>query len=263
MATCLQIRPGVMLANLTDTGCVREGNEDYYGYWEPETDEEFRRKGRLAIVADGMGGHNGGQEASHLAVDTVRQVYQQSDDDDRQHVLLNAMHAAHERIRQFALEHGLQGMGTTCIAISLSNGYLHYVHVGDSRLYLIRDGVITRMTRDHSYVARLVETGMLSPDDAEKHPDRNVLMAALGADGPLEIECPETPLLLADGDLFLLCTDGLWNLVNDRDLLSVVSGSSPSAACQRLVEMARERGAPDNITLQILKVGNNRNHSHP
>src|ERR1700691_1899868 len=251
MTTCLQIRPGVTLANLTDTGCVRASNEDYYGYWEPETDEEFRRKGRLAIVADGMGGHSGGQDASHLAVDTVRQVYQRSDDDDRQHALLDGMHAAHERIRQYALEHGLEGMGTTCIAISLTHGYLHYVHVGDSRLYLIRGGILTRLTRDHCYVARLVETGMLSPDDAEKHLDRNVLMAALGVDGPLEIECSETPLLLADGDLFVLCTDGLWNLVNDRELLNVVTEYSPSDACQRLVQMARERGAPDNVTLQI------------
>src|SRR5580700_381113 len=183
MTTCLRIRSGVVLANLTDVGCERENNEDYYGYWEPESEEEFCIKGRLAIVADGMGGHNGGEEASRLAVDTVREVYQNSADVDPQHALLAGLQAAHERIRQYARDFNLQGMGTTCTAIALTKAFLHYTHVGDSRLYLIRDGVVIRMTRDHCYVTRLVEAGALSVQDAETHPDRHVLTGALGAEG--------------------------------------------------------------------------------
>lgn len=251
----MRIRPGVALANLTDTGCVREKNEDYYGYWEPENDETYFRKGRLAIVADGMGGHYGGEEASRLAVDTVREVYQQSDDDP-QHALIGGLQAANQRIRRYAQEHDMEGMGTTCIAVSLTRDYLHYAHVGDSRLYLIRDGGITRMTRDHCYVTSLVEAGLVSAADAETHPDRHVLTGALGADDPLEIECPETPVALLRGDVLILCTDGLWNLVSDQELVKVVTRYPPTEACKSLVQMAKQRGAPDNVTLQILKVEN-------
>lgn len=254
MTTCLRIRSGVVLANLTDVGCARENNEDYYGYWEPESEEEFRLKGRLAIVADGMGGHNGGEQASRIAVEAVREVYQQSADGDPQQALLAGLQAAHERIRRYARDFNLPGMGTTCTAIALTDRFLHYAHVGDSRLYLIRDGVVTRLTRDHCYVTRLVEMGRLSVQDAESHPDRHVLTGALGADGPLEIECPENPLSFAEKDVFVLCTDGFWNLVNDKDLLQVVTTHAPSDACHTLVLMAKERGAPDNVTLQILKI---------
>jgi PPM family protein phosphatase len=257
MATCLRIRPGIDLANSTDIGCTRENNQDYYGYWEPESDEEFHLKGRLAIVADGMGGHEGGQEASRLAVDTMREVYRQSSGESPQQALLAGMQAAHEHIRDYARAHfDSQKMGTTCTALALAGGFLHYAHVGDSRLYLIRDGVINCMTRDDRYVARLVESGTLSAEEAKNHPEGHVLTAALGADNRLEVECTEVPIPITDGDLLVLCTDGLWSIVSNGELLQVATADSPSEACARLIAMTKQRGAPDNVTIQILKVSN-------
>src|SRR5271169_5649815 len=111
----MNVRPGVEVASLSDVGCQRENNEDSYLYWEPAEDEEFQLKGRLAVIADGMGGHEGGQEASRIAVETVREVYDQNFRSDPQAALIEAFHAAHERILDFALRHpAFQGMGTTC-----------------------------------------------------------------------------------------------------------------------------------------------------
>src|SRR5271165_161883 len=150
-------KPGIEIASLTDVGLQRTNNEDSYLYWEPESDDDFRRKGRLAIVADGMGGYEGGQEASRLAVETVRLVYENSLATNPQSSLVAAMAAAHENIQRYALEHpDLSGMGTTCTALAIVGEQLYFAHVGDSRLYLIRDKAVSRLTRDHSYVGRLV-----------------------------------------------------------------------------------------------------------
>ena len=250
----MKIRSGIELANLTDVGLQRENNEDYYGYWEPDSDEEFQRKGRLAIVADGMGGHEGGEEASHLAVEAVRQAYRDTPGDP-QHALLVGFQSAHEQIQQHAREHSqLSGMGTTCTAVALTDSQFCYAHIGDSRLYLVRDGVLTRMTNDHSRVNDMVEAGIIQPEDAENHPDRNVLSKAMGVGHEFQPEIPEEPVPLLAGDILLLCTDGLWSLLSDGELLEVLQSLSPSDACKELVRRAKDRGAPDNITLQVLKM---------
>src|SRR2546430_14800570 len=178
----MQIRPGIELAGLSDVGCQRKNNEDRYSYWEPVSDEEFRRKGRLAIVADGMGGYEGGQEASGIAVETVEEVYAGTLNDDPRSLLNAGFRAAHQRIQEQASKNlVLHGMGTTCTAIALLGNTLHFAHVGDSRLYLVRDGSISALTRDHSYVNRLLEDGILSAEEAESHPQRHILTAALGS----------------------------------------------------------------------------------
>src|SRR5262249_45061025 len=142
--------------------------------------EELDGKGVLAIVADGMGGYEGGQEASRIAVETVTHSYRDSDSDP-QAALLSAFQLAHERIQGYAAEHPeLLGMGTTCTALSIVGSNLYFAHVGDSRLYLVRGPAISRLTRDHSYVSRLVENGLLRPEEAETHPQRHILIAALG-----------------------------------------------------------------------------------
>lgn len=250
----MKIRSGIELANLTDVGLQRENNEDYYGYWESESDEEFQRKGRLAIVADGMGGHEGGEEASHLAVETVRQAYRETAGDP-QHALLVGFQSAHEQIQRHAREHSqLSGMGTTCTAVALTDAQLSYAHIGDSRLYLVRDGILTRMTSDHSRVSDLVDAGIIRPQDAENHPDRNILSKAMGVGDELQPEVPHEPIPLLAGDILLLCTDGLWSVLSDQELLEALQSLSPTDACKELVRRAKERGAPDNITLQVLKM---------
>lgn len=248
-------KPGIEMASLTDVGRQRGNNEDSYLYWEPDSDEEFRRKGRLAVVADGMGGYEGGQEASRLAVETVRQVYDSNFDTSPQTTLLAALVAAHENIQRFAEEHPtFHGMGTTCTALSIVDRQLCFAHVGDSRLYLVRAESVSRLTRDHSYVGRLVESGIVRSEDAESHPQRHILTAALGSGKDINPDSPEHPILLEEGDTLVLCTDGLWSLVGDNDLARVVRSNPPAQACLDLVKMALDRGGPDNITLLVLRI---------
>lgn len=236
-------------------GCQRTNNEDSFGYWEPEDDQQFLRKGRLAVVADGMGGYEGGQEASRLAVETLLAAYRDFGGDDPQQALVEALQMAHEQVRRYSFAHPeLRGMGTTCTAAAIVQDALYYVHVGDTRLYLIRDGQITRVTRDHSYVGRLVESGIISPEEAENHPQRNILTAALGTNPDLIMDQSGRPEPLRAEDVLVLCSDGLWGQVRDPEILESVENQSAEQAGRKLIALARERGGPDNITVEILRL---------
>jgi len=252
-----KVKPGMEVANLSDVGLQRENNEDSFTYWEPASEEELAHKGRLAVVADGMGGYEGGQEASRIAVETVREVYDRSFRDQAQLALMEAFRAAHQRITDYATQHPeLQGMGTTCTAVAIVGLQLFFAHVGDTRLYLCRSGEISRLTRDHSYVGRLVESGIVRPEDAETHPQRHILTAALGSGRELAADVSQEPFQVEDGDTLVLCTDGLWGVVSEPEILATASQKSPDVACHELVRLALSRGGPDNITLQILRVRN-------
>ena len=175
--------------------------------------------------------------------------------DDPQAALIAALQAAHEQIRQYSNAHPqLRGMGTTCTAVAIVQDELYFVHVGDTRLYLIRDGQITRVTRDHSYVGRLVEAGMISAEEAEHHPQRNILTAALGTNPELIMDAPEQPEPLRSADVLVICTDGLWGLVRDTEILDAVENNSAEKAGRELITLAKERGGPDNITVEILRL---------
>ena len=252
---CKTPKPGIEAASLTDVGLQRANNEDSYLYWEPESESDFQRKGRLAIVADGMGGYEGGQEASRLAVETVRHAYDCEFNGDPQGTLVGGLRSAHDEIQRYAVENPqFHGMGTTCTALSIVDRQLFFAHIGDSRLYLIRDQSISRLTRDHSYVGRLVENGIVRSEDAESHPQRHILTAALGSGREVDPHVPDYPLILKEGDTLILCTDGLWSLIAEQDLLNVAQAHTPAEACSQLVKMALERGGPDNITVLILRV---------
>jgi serine/threonine protein phosphatase PrpC len=182
-------------------------------------------------------------------------VYAANHDGSPQALLTAGVQAAHQQIRAHAEQNpALQGMGTTCTAVALVGNQLHFAHVGDSRLYMVSGSNISRLTHDHSYVGRLIESGMISPEEAETHPQRHILTAALGAGPDVSPDTPEQPILLQRNDALLLCTDGLWSLVSDRELQSTIDSRPPIEACRALVKMARDRGGPDNITLQILKL---------
>jgi PPM family protein phosphatase len=248
------VRPGIELANLTDPGCVRERNEDYYCYFEPDDDEAFRSHGRLVVVADGMGGHEGGQVASGIAVEMVRRTWSNGAGDPAG-LLITALSNAHSAIQDYAREHPeLAGMGTTCTAAAIIGNLLYYGHVGDTRLYLIRDGSIRRVTHDHSLVQRLVDSGAITEEEAEGHPDKNVLVSALGMQGAVSVDVPDAGIPLQPGDTLLICTDGLHGLVSDAELLDAATRCEPRKACQDLVQLAKDRGGPDNITLQIIRL---------
>lgn len=251
----MNVKSGLEVASLSDVGRQRENNEDSFLYWEPTAEGELQRKGRLAVIADGMGGYEGGLEASRLAVETVREVYDNVVGDDPHVALLEAFARAHERIQSYAGHHpALHGMGTTCTALVIRDRQLYFAHVGDSRLYLVRGASIARLTRDHSYVGRLVETGIVRAEDAERHPQRHILTAALGAGIEVAVQRAEQAMPLQDSDYLLLCTDGLWGVVSDEELEAAVKGNNPAECCAVLVKLALQRGGPDNITVQVLRV---------
>jgi PPM family protein phosphatase len=248
-------RAGIEVASLTDVGRQRANNEDSFLYWEPASDQEFQRKGSLAVVADGMGGYEGGQEASRLAVETVRRIYDRDFGADPQQTLVVGLETAHRDIQGYADEHiQFQGMGTTCTALAIVGRYLYFAHIGDSRLYLIRTQTISRLTRDHSYVGRLVENGIVRSEDAESHPQRHILTAALGSGREVFPDTPARPILLEKGDTLVLCTDGLWSLIGEHELATAIRSGTPAESCQTLVRLALGRGGPDNITVLVLRI---------
>ena len=251
----MKVRPGIELASLTDIGCLRQNNEDSFDHVEPESDSEFQLRGRLMVVADGMGGHQGGQVASALAVDVVRQIFLEGPPADPVSVLESAFLAAHIAIQDHALQHPeLKGMGTTCTVALLRDGALTYGNVGDSRLYLLRDAAIQRLTRDHTYVQQLIDAHAITPEQAKTHPARNILTSALGAESAGPPDIAEIPVALEAADILLMCTDGLYGLVSDDEMAAIASQNKPSKACQQLVDLAKSRGGPDNITLQIARI---------
>ena len=252
----MRVRPGLEIAGLSDVGCQRENNEDSYAYWEAEDDALFRRLGRLVIVADGMGGCEGGQHASRIAVDTVIEVYGETTvSEEPQQRLVEAFAEANARVQHEAMQNpGLHGMGTTLTAYALTADHLYYAHIGDSRLYLLRDRQLRLLSHDHSLVARLVANGVVRPEDAESHPQKHVLTAAVGVSDDVEPDVPAESLPIRRGDVLLLCTDGLWGQMSEKEIFEVLDSKSPEAACRVLVALAKERGGPDNITLQVARV---------
>ena len=251
----MTVRPGVEIASLTDVGCQRENNEDSYAYWEPEEDREFERLGRLVIVADGMGGVEGGQIASRIAVDSVREAYAASAEPTPQQRLLEAFQFAHAQVQGKARENpSLRGMGTTLTAFALVRDQLSYAHVGDSRLYLLRASKLQPLTRDHSLVARLVENGIVSARDAESHPQKHVLTAAVGVSDEILPDHASAPMSVLPFDVLMACSDGLWGQLSESEMSEILASKTPPEACRALVQLAKEHGGPDNITLQILRV---------
>ena len=251
----MKVRPGIEAAALTDLGCLRQNNEDNYAYWEPEQDSEFERLGRLALVADGMGGAEGGQFASRIAVDAVCETYAAAGPETPQPRLFAAFLEANRRVqREAEAKPQLRGMGTTLTACAILGKELYFAHIGDSRLFLVRNGECQQLTRDHSLVARLVESGTIRPEEAESHPQKHVLTAAIGVAEDLEPDAPPSPLTLEPKDILVLCTDGLWGQMTSAEIAQIVSKASPKDACKTLVQLANDRGGPDNITEQVLGV---------
>lgn len=249
-------------ANLqTDVGCCREINEDCIRYIQPGDADVLARKGRLAVVADGMGGHAGGEEASHLAVDVLSQVYFENSNPPPV-ALTQALNEANDWIYRRASENAaLKGMGTTCTALVLRGGSAYWAHVGDSRLYLIRQDSITMQTEDHSIVTAMVKDGLIKAEEARNHPNKNVILRALGTSPKVNIDITKKPFPLEAGDIFILCSDGLSDLVEKEEIRQFASQDDLQKACIELIALAKERGGYDNISVGIIRVkaaaGNN------
>jgi serine/threonine protein phosphatase PrpC len=233
-------------ASRTDVGCVREGNED-------AVNVVFVPDGALvATLCDGMGGHAAGEVASDLAVKTIVEHAPQLDSAAS---LVSAVDAANRRIRRaMSRDRALLGMGTTCVVLRLREQSAICAHVGDSRAYLVRDGGIYRLTEDHSHVRDLVRDGSLADQDARHHPDKNVILRALGPAEHVEATTWSAPLQLRAGDRFLLSSDGLHDLADDQEFLPALGLEEPEQACVALITLARDRGAPDNVTVCVVDV---------
>ncbi len=240
-------------ASRTDPGCHRELNEDSLRVVQPDA-EKLAQKGLLAIVADGMGGHQSGEVASALAVEIVsREYYARSG--SAQECLAEAFEEANREIRrQSNSRQALGGMGTTCTALALVGREAWAAHVGDSRIYLVRGDAIYRMTEDHSAVMDLVKKGILSVEQARRHGDRNVLLRAMGHHDELEADVWPVQFPPRAGDRFVLCSDGLHDPVDDTEIRDAVLKMEPEEACADLVRLARERGGYDNISVVVVKV---------
>jgi protein phosphatase len=240
---------------LSDVGCVRDLNEDRGRVVQPGDAEERARRGVLAIVADGMGGHSAGEVASELAVAAVHRAYYAGDGDPADALAAALLAANREIFITASAEKRLAGMGTTCVALAICDGHAHAASVGDSRIYLLRGGGIYQMTADDSAVGALVTQGLLTREEARHHADRNVILRALGTHEDVQVSRWEQPLPLKAGDAFLLCSDGLTDLVEDAEIGREVAARHGADACKALVGLARSRGGHDNITVALLRVG--------
>jgi serine/threonine protein phosphatase PrpC len=243
------------VASKTDTGRVRMINEDFSCAFEPADGEVLATKGSLYIVADGMGGHRSGEVASKLAVDTILSEYYASPGTDPQDALAAAFLKANRLIFEKSnSDPDLFGMGTTCTAMVLLKDIAYFAHVGDSRAYLYRQGNLRRITRDHSLVEDMIRAGMITPEEARVHPQRNVITRSLGVQDSIVPDHPESPLSILEGDVFLMCSDGLTSLVDDNTIQLVLADNGPADACDQLVALANQRGGTDNITVQIIEI---------
>jgi protein phosphatase len=243
------------VASLTDTGKIRPNNEDALGYFEPKNENEQREKGWLFLVADGMGGHRGGEIASNLAVETIQVSYYADNGDNRAAVLKSAVEEANRRIlHESSSDPSLVGMGTTCTAMAVRGGFAYFVHVGDSRAYIFREGELVQLTQDHSLVGEMVRSGILSDEDARSHPKRNVITRSLGIQETVALDTPFSPFELKVNDVFVLCSDGLTSLVGDEEIGHELEVNEPRGACRLLVDLANQRGGRDNITVLVVKV---------
>jgi serine/threonine protein phosphatase PrpC len=229
----------------SDVGLVRQTNQDS-GYAGPH----------LLVIADGMGGHAGGDVASSLAIGELAPLDGESHgSDDALDHLERAVRSAHaELLARVEEEPQLAGMGTTITALLRSGNRLALAHIGDSRAYLLRDGVLTQITKDHTFVQTLVDEGRLTPEEAEHHPQRSVLMRVLSD----IVDDPEPDFSMREsrvGDRYLLCSDGLSGVVSFDTLRdTLAAGDPPGVTCERLVALARRAGAPDNVTCIVADV---------
>lgn len=243
----------IQVSLLSDVGCQRTENEDRITCIQPTESSLLSHKGVLTVVADGMGGHAAGEVASSLAVEVIRRAYYE-DGEDPCATLQKAFAQANREIYQTALQDSrLTGMGTTCTALVFRNGSAFCAHVGDSRVYLVRNGEIFLMTEDHTVVMEMVKSGLITFAEAQSHPERSVLSRALGTKPTVEVSIWKKPFPVRVSDVFVLCSDGLSDVVNEEEIKAAITQGGPSA-CANLITLAKERGGYDNITVGVLSV---------
>ncbi|MGV9181932.1 protein phosphatase 2C domain-containing protein [Arcanobacterium canis] len=230
-------------AAFSDIGLVRKSNQDA-GYASTN----------LLVLADGMGGAAGGDIASSVTIAHLAEIDDTHQADELLPLLRRALAEAHEDLIERAHEKSeLEGLGTTCIAILRTSNKLAMVHIGDSRAYLLRDGKLTQVTRDHTLVQYLVDHGQLTEEEAAHHPKRNVIMRNIG-DSPEPLDLDESIREAVVGDRWLLCSDGLFGVVSNETIAQVLATPEIEDAGAQLIDLALAAGAPDNVTVVVAQV---------
>lgn len=252
-------------AGRSDVGLVRKVNED--DFLCLKLNDLLKLENPVAdlylcIVADGMGGRNAGEVASSMAVheivEFIKEKYisvlieKDTTEDKIFDLIRDAIFYSNDRIyKKSLLNTEYVGMGTTLSMILIKDKSLYYGHVGDSRIYLIREKEITKLTEDHSLVAELVKQGTIKPEEASSHPQKNIITRALGTEYDIEADLGKHEMM--DGDYILLCTDGLSNLIKDNEILELVlAANDVEQACDLLINKAKENGGFDNITVVVI-----------
>ena len=235
--------------SITDIGRKRKVNQDFV-----YSSERFVGPlPNLFLVADGMGGHNAGDYASRLAVETIVERSSRYLETNPLRVLDEAVQSANGLVRKRAQETPeLQGMGTTVVAAVIDGRELYVANVGDSRLYIVNSGEIRQITKDHSWVEEMVRRGGIGKAEARNHPDKNIITRAVGAEETVRIDFFQ--VLLQEGDVILMCTDGLTNMLEDEEIRMTLDGARDIVEkAQGLVRAANERGGRDNISVVLIE----------
>jgi protein phosphatase len=243
-------QPAIEYAERSDPGRdpEKQVNEDACGHRDT-------RFGHLCVVCDGMGGHAGGREAAELALLAILEVFDAETDTRLPgDVLRSAIEEANRRVYSMHVKEASTGRpGSTVVAVLLHAGGTDVAHVGDSRAFLVHEGQIYRLTRDHSIVQEMVSRGILTPEQAARHPDANRITRALGMTPEVEVELRAQPVVHVAGDTFVLCSDGLSDMLADKDILGIVAVQPPAQAAGLLVDLANARGGHDNVTVVVLR----------
>jgi protein phosphatase len=238
----------MILLGKTDTGRVRPSNQDNFATRELLDGRYF------AIVCDGMGGYAGGNVASEIAVNTALETVDAAQPvTDAEAMLTNAITMANNMVYAAAIkDEELANMGTTAVAVWVSDGVATIGHVGDSRAYLYREGKLSQLTHDHSLVQTMIDSGSITVEDAKTHPYKNVITRVVGKDTPPEVSF--VTCQLAEGDVILICTDGLTNMLEDAEIENILSMQTEltQGTCEKLVSAANEKGGTDNITAVLM-----------
>lgn len=236
---------GRLLGLNSDVGNKRTFNEDAVGYWE---DGDFG----IYVVADGMGGHNAGEVASMIAKDTVIEFAKEHKDDmpDRE-LLENGLNEANRRVyREAIINEECKGMGTTIVVALIRNNDMVIANVGDSRAYVMSGERLERVTKDHSLVQELVDSGTITMEEAENHPNKNVITRAVGTN--ISVQADYYTLDISQIDKIILCSDGLTNEVGENEIVEILSDEGGDK-CLQLINRSKENGGRDNISVIILK----------
>lgn len=238
---------------ITDPGCARSQNQDTYQI------EQLSRNSLLCVVCDGMGGAKSGNVASSLAADVFTQEVKRTwtadmDPEKLDQMLLGAVKLAnftvYDQAQQFE---EFDGMGTTLVAALIQGKNATVINVGDSRCYSVKEDGVRQLTTDHSLVQMMVKRGEIAPEQAKNYPGKNLITRAIGPES--QVECDVFHRRLESGECLLLCTDGLSNLVDDQEILfEIVHGVNRQSGCERLLEIAKNRGAPDNVTCVLVQI---------